>query len=119
LLGPDNLKVPIIALEIEGAGGETIAHGPSGPLIVPVAEMPAYAYEFAGGVTVPLTKRDPDRRYGFSQPRPTATESASTLTRCPARAEFDPPIEAGFFILAPRRYIRKRQSVFNNAGVMP
>jgi hypothetical protein len=59
LLGPDNLKVPIIALEIEGAGGETIAHGPSGPLIVPVAEMPAYAYEFAGGVTVPLTKRDP------------------------------------------------------------
>jgi hypothetical protein len=81
--------------------------------------MPAYAYEFAGGVTVPLTKRDPDRRYGFSQPRPTATESASTLTRCPARAEFDPPIEAGFFILAPRRYIRKRQSVFNNAGVMP
>jgi hypothetical protein len=43
LLGPNALKVPIIAWEIEGAGGETIAHGPSGPLHIEVAEMVTYS----------------------------------------------------------------------------
>jgi hypothetical protein len=79
LIGPDDLKIPIIAWEIEGAGGETIAHGPSGPLLIAAAEMPGYSYDCAGTM-VPLKKRAPDTSYGFSQ-RSTTTEEPAPLSR--------------------------------------